>query len=138
MTASVKRDFDKSVSTGKRKRPAPFSIRLSEDERAHLERKAGNKPLGTYAREKLLGDAQTPRKPVRRQRTDYELLGRVLAALGRSELASCLLVLTAAADDGSLVVSDDIADNLNSACADIKDMRLMLITALGLKPGTPK
>lgn len=37
----------------KRNRPAPFPIRFSADERAYLERKAGNRPLGTYIRSQL-------------------------------------------------------------------------------------
>ena len=138
MSPSTKQAFANSTAARKRKRPAPFSIRLSEDERAYLEGKAGNKPLGTYAREKLLGDAQAPRKPVKRQRMDYELLGRVLAELGRSELSSCLCILAMAAENGSLDVSDDVTKNLNLACADVRDMRVMLIQALGLRPGVSK
>ncbi len=42
--------------TKQKKRPAPFPIRLSPEEHAYLEHRAGNRPLGTYAREVLLGE----------------------------------------------------------------------------------
>lgn len=135
MTSSATQDFKDSAAAPKRKRPAPFSIRLSEDERAYLERKAGNKPLGTYAREKLLGDAQTPRKaPVRKQRVDYEMLSGVLAMLGESELATSLCLLALAAENGSLNVTNEVAETINDAYQDIQEIRLILIRALGLKP----
>lgn len=135
MTSSVKQAFADSAAAPKRKRPAPFSIRLSEDERAYLERKAGNKPLGTYARDKLLGDAQTARKPaLRKQRMDYEVLGRVLAMLGDSELATSLCMLALAAESGSLPVTKDVEGKIHSACDDVQEIRLILIRALGLRP----
>ncbi len=44
-----------SVRDGKRKTPPPFSLRLSFEERARLERDAGDMPLGAYIRERLFG-----------------------------------------------------------------------------------
>jgi hypothetical protein len=135
MTSSAKQAFADSAAAPRRKRPAPFSIRLSEDERAYLERKAGNKPLGTYARDKLLGDTQTSRKtPPRKQSMDYEMLGRVLAMLGDSELATSLCMLALAAENGSLNVTDEMAETINDAHEDIQEIRLILIRALGLRP----
>lgn len=134
MTSSAKRPFKKSVSP--KQRPAPFSIRLSADERTRLEQEAGNRPLGTYIRAKLLGDDQSPRKPaLRRQRMDYELLGRVLAALGQSELATCLTLLAVQAEQGNLPVADEVTKDLKLACEAVQDIRLALITGLGLKAG---
>ena len=40
----------------KAKAPPPFSLRLSKAERALLEARAGNQPLGAYMRSCLLGD----------------------------------------------------------------------------------
>ena len=37
----------------RRKRPAPFSIRLTADERARLEQDAGETPLATYIKFRL-------------------------------------------------------------------------------------
>ena len=134
MSSSKKAAFAKAAKHPKRKRPAPFSIRLSEEERTRLEREAGHKPLGAHIRAKLLGEDQTPRKDTRQHpRVDYELLGRVLAALGNSELASCLCILAAAAESGSLDVTDEVTGKLHAACDDVREIRLLLISALGLR-----
>lgn len=88
-------------------------------------------------REKLLGSAHEPRKATKpTPKTDYVLLGQILAALGKSELASSLCVLAVAAESGSLPVTDDIADQLQSACADVQAMRKELIKALGVQSET--
>ncbi len=53
------------------KLPKPFSLRLTFDERAALEKDAGNKPLGVYIRAKLFeGEEQRTRtrKPVEDER----------------------------------------------------------------------
>ncbi len=134
--SSTSQAFNTAVKPQKRKRQSPFPIRFSEEERAFLESKAGNKPLGTYIREKLLGDAQAIRKhKPRKQRVDYELLGQILGVLGESELAKNLCVLAMAAEMGSLALDVESTGKLNAACDDVREIRLMLVTALGLKPG---
>lgn len=131
MSSSVKTSFAKSA---RKKRPAPFSIRLSDEERACLARKAGNKPLGTYAREKLLGDAVAARKAVApTPKLDKVLLARILGVLGKSELASSLCLLAVAAESGSLLLDEETDEQLKEACSDIHDIRLILIRALGLR-----
>jgi hypothetical protein len=71
----------------RRKREAPFAIRLSKDERARLERDAAGAPLGAYIKAKVFGTAP----PVRMRRTglaveDRQALAQALALLGRSRL----------------------------------------------------
>lgn len=123
----------------KPKRPAPFSIRLSERERAQLEREAGKRPLGAHIRKKLLGDGESRRKPTRgKPPVDYALLGQILGLLGKSELASNLCLMAVAARSGSLMVTDEIEAELKSACADIREIRFNLIKALGVKPEVSK
>ncbi|MGB0696264.1 MAG: hypothetical protein ACPGOY_11485 [Rhodospirillaceae bacterium] len=119
------------------KRPAPFSIRLSAEERAYLERKAGNRPLGGYIRKKLLGDHETPRKAARLPAMDYVMLGQVLAMLGTSDLGKHLCLLAVAAERGALIVDDEVETELKSACADVRTMRGLLVSALGLVDGSP-
>ena len=132
MSSSAKQSFDKSVRRAKR--PAPFSIRLSAEERALLERKAGNKPLGTYAREELLGNAQTARKPaLPTPKIDKVLLAQILGVLGKSELASSLCLLAVAAESGSAMLDEETDGRLKEACSDIHEIRLILIRALGLR-----
>ncbi|MEQ8287878.1 hypothetical protein [Thalassospira sp.] len=138
MSSSIKRSFDHSSGAVKPKRPAPFSIRLSGDERAVLKRRAGNKPLGAYVRAKLLGDEETRRKPSRAPSIDYALLGQVLGMLGKSEQVRCLFLLAVAAKADRLELKDEDLTALNEACEDIHDMRGMLVKALGLKAGNVK
>lgn len=119
-------------------RPAPLSLRLTREERARLERAAGAMPLGTYIKSRLFGDGVTllpvrMRKPVREERA----LAQVLARLGASRMANNLNQLAHAANIGALNCDEEIATALAAACADIRAMRLMLMTALGSKSATP-
>jgi len=119
----------------KAKNPDPFSLRLTAEEKALLKRRAGQRPLGTYIREQLLGDHAVRRKHKRRAPTmDQEALGKLLGALGQSRLASNMNQLARAANAGDLQIDPDICRELNQACADIRHMRLNLLKALGLRP----
>lgn len=122
-------------SKSKRQRPAPFSIRLSAEERAYLERKAGNRPLGAYIRSQLLDDAEARRKPSRAPSMDYTLLGQILGVLGKSELASRLCLLAVAAEAGRLALAEEERTALLEACADMHEVRALLVASLGLKAG---
>jgi len=133
MSSSAKQSFDKSARPDKR--PAPFSIRLSADERAALERKAGQRPLGSYIRAKLLGDSEKPRKVSRAPTVDYALLGQVLGMLGKSEQVRCLFLLSVAAEAGHLELEDEDRIALNEACTSIREVRSLLVKALGLTSG---
>ncbi len=133
MTSSIKPTFGQSTHSAKHKRPAPFSIRLSAEERAWLERKAGSRPLGRYIRAKLLGDDETPRKAARAPSIDYALLGQMLGMLGKSEQVSCLFLLLAAAEAEHVALGEAERQALDEACADVHEMRTLLIRALGLR-----
>lgn len=116
----------------RRKTPPPFSLRLTEAEKARLKAEAGGRPLGAYIREKALG----PKAEKRRGEIvkDYEKLAMVLAALGRSHLASNMNQIAKAANMGSLPVTLEVVQELLEACAAIREMREALIAALGVKP----
>jgi hypothetical protein len=121
---------------GSARYPRPFSLRLSHEERARLVAEAGRKPLGSYIRERLLGENAAPRKrrgnsPVK----DHEALGRVLGALGRSRLSSNLNQLAKAVHTGSLPVTPETEADLKQACREISAMRADLLRALGKSPG---
>ena len=116
----------------KAKYPPPFSLRLTAEERAELERRAGGKPLGQFIREQCLGKAARPRKGKhRRVRLDHGLFGQALALLGDSRLASNINQIAKAAHMGALPVTPDLAAELDRACDDIKAMRAALLRALG-------
>lgn len=123
-----------SNSSKNSKLPTPFSLRLTFEERAALEQSAGNRPLGAYIRSKLFGGTEAPRK--RRSRTrkplkDEKALGELLGKLGESRLASNVNQLAKAANSGSLPVTTDTEKALQTACDDVRTMRILLMQALG-------
>lgn len=126
--------YSQSPDKPKKKRLAPFSIRLSEDERARLAMEAAGAPLGAYIKAKALG---TP--PIRLRRTglaveDRVALAKGLALLGRSRLASNLNQLAYAVNIGSLPVTPETEQELFAAVRDVRALRRLFLLALGLKP----
>jgi hypothetical protein len=117
----------------------PFSIRLTDEEKWHLLKQAGKRPLGTYIRNLILSEgSQAPRKVMRRAPApvkDHEALARVLAALGQSRIANNLNQLAKAVNIGALSVSPEVDEDISGACAAVSAMRRELMRALGLKPG---
>lgn len=122
-----------SAPKQKAKRPAPLSIRVTEEERAYLKRKAGKKPVSAYVRDRVLGDVAASRKAVQSPAVDNEMLGRVLGLLGKSELSKNLCLLAVAAEHGALIIDEETAGDLKAACEDVRRMRLLLVSALGLR-----
>ena len=118
----------------KKKYPPPFSLRLTLEERAALDARAGTRPLGAYIRQQLLGGAVSPRKSRRRPGVDQEALGRALGTLGQSRLASNLNQIAKAANTGALPVTLELSEELRAACEHVSQMRQALIAALGIKP----
>lgn len=112
----------------------PFSLRLSFEERAQLEKEAAGEPVGAYIRQQLFNGKQKPRRtrgkfPVK----DHAALGRVLAALGQSRIANNLNQLAKAANIGSLPVTPETEDAICRACKDVQAMRHDLLRALGTR-----
>jgi hypothetical protein len=110
----------------------PFSIRLTDGEKAALQAKAGRVPLGAYARKVLLGghaenrDAAGPAP-----RVDAALLARMLSMLGESNLAGNLNTLARHAEAGALIGDEATVTRLHDACNALVAMRLLLLHALG-------
>lgn len=111
----------------------PFSIRLTNTEKSVLHKKAAGMPLGIYIRSVIL-DENTKTKSARRQHPikDAEPLGRLLGFLGQSRLASNLNQLAKAANLGSLPVTAVTESDLRRACAEVAEMRGLLLLALGI------
>lgn len=119
----------------RRRKPAPFSLRLTQEERARLMAEAKGAPLGAYIKAKALGAPL----PARLRRSslaveDRQSLAKALALLGSSRLASNLNQLAHAADVGALIVTPEIEDELREAASAVRDIRALLLTALGFKP----
>jgi hypothetical protein len=116
---------------------APYSIRLTEKERAILEQAAAGMPLAAYIRQKLLGIEVSHRRP--RGKTpvkDHQMLAAVLGALGQARLANNLNQIAKAAHMGALPVTPEVEEELQAACAAIHDMRVNLLFALGVRDGS--
>lgn len=119
-----------------KKHPAPFSLRLSFEERAALEQAANGEPLGRYIRRKLLDEEYPPRRRTRGQPIDdHVALARVLSALGQSRITNNLNQLAKAVNTGSLPVTPDTDAAIQQACADVHEIKLELLKALGLGEG---
>lgn len=116
------------------KRPAPFSLRLSPEQRARLETEAAGMSLSAYVLWRLF-DSDTP--PSRRRGKhpvkDHRALAQVLGLLGQSRLSSNLNQLARSANTGSLPVTPDTEAALLAAASDIRDIRRMVIAALNLE-----
>lgn len=114
----------------------PISVRFTQEERAELERKAGDLSLSSYVRSRCIGEtAPAHRTRGKRPVKDHEALGKVLGALGQSRLSNNLNQLAKAAHTGTLGVQDDTEEALLKAAYDIAYIRLTLIKALGLQEG---
>ncbi len=126
------RDFNAVAAKRAKKREAPFSLRLSFEEKAALREAANGVPLGAYIKAKLFDEGL---EKVRRRNTnpvkDHEALGRVLGSLGASRLSSNLNQLARATNTGALPVSPELEADLKQACADIAAMRAELMRAFG-------
>lgn len=119
----------------RRKRAAPFAIRLTSDERARLEREAAGAPLGTYIKARVFDSAP----PARMRRSglaveDRQALAQALALLGRSRLSNNLNQLARLANIGALPMTPETEAELAAALSGVRDMRRLLMIALGLKP----
>ena len=133
--SSINNTFFEAVARPQKpKRLPPLSFRATEEERALLKAWAGAQPVGAYIRATLFGDQASPRRrKVRCPSVDQEALSKALALLGQSRLSSNLNQIAKAANMGALPVSQGLLDELNAACADVRQMRKALIDALNLK-----
>lgn len=117
------------------KRPPPFSLRLTFEQRTRLEEMAGDLSLGGYVLGRLFAAEANP-SPRRRSKypvKDHQALAQVLGMLGKSRLSSNLNQLAHSANSGSLPVTPDTEMALLQAAADVREMRKMLIAALNLE-----
>lgn len=127
--------YGKAAPKQRRKRPAPFCIRLSDADRVRLAVEAAGAPLGAYIKAKVLGEA-----PLRMRRTglsveDRQAHARALALLGQTRLSSNLNQIAHAVNIGVLPVTPETELELFGALADIRELRRLFMAALGFKPG---
>ncbi|MEM6538003.1 MAG: hypothetical protein AAF668_09775, partial [Pseudomonadota bacterium] len=66
---SAPSDFN-NAARPRKKRPSPLSLRLTDEERAVLQDLAGGRSMNSYIREKVFGEAASPRRIYRKPRAD--------------------------------------------------------------------
>ena len=114
-------------------RPAPFSLRLTDEERQQIEAKAGAMPIGSYIKTVVLSDEdhiyRSRRKP---PVAEQQLLAEILARLGASRSASNLNQIAKHLNQGTLVVDEELEADLKQAAVDVAWMRMTLMKAMGV------
>lgn len=119
--------------SGKKRRPAPLSIRLSDEERRQLVELAGDLPVSAYIKHVVLSRGEPVRR-IRKVTADRELAARALAILGRSSIGASLSRLADHAATGTLELDDWTWTRIHEACEDVQAVRELLMEALGKKP----
>ena len=115
------------------RRPPPFSLRLTFEERAKIEADAAGMSLGGYIRSPLLDPNWiAPRRRGKFPVKDHRALAQLLAMLGQSRLANNVNQLAKAANTGSLPVTPETEEALLTAVHEVTRMRQLLIEALDL------
>lgn len=66
--------------TKKHPKTNPFSIRFTPAEKAEQERRAGQRPLGVYARERLFGRAERDHRRLVTKRTNAPTVDKTALA----------------------------------------------------------
>ncbi|MEQ8747705.1 hypothetical protein [Pyruvatibacter sp.] len=85
-----------------------LSVRMTPDEHAALKVAAGSLTVSAYARHKLpRGSAVAKSRMSRSPKMDQAVAAKMLAALGRSELAGTLALLAKAALMRALGIKED-------------------------------
>lgn len=119
-----------------KKAPAPYSIRFDDEERARLDRDAKGQSWAAYIRSVLFPEIEQPKPRQTRKRrkpeVDERLVAQLLGALGQSRLSSNMNQIAKGANLGTLPVTPELEEDLIAACCDIRDMKQMLMRALGL------
>lgn len=121
--------------TASRPSTAPFALRLTDDERRELSRRAGEMAVGSYIRSVLFASSggakrhRGARTPVK----DHVALAEVLACLGQSRIGESLEKLSEAAETGMFNFDPDAPMAIKRAAQDILAMRLLLMRALGFQ-----
>jgi len=133
-SGSSEQDSQNGQSGKKRKRPAPFSLRLSFDDKQKLIEDAGRQSISAYIKSRLF-DPEAPIKQARGLKPvkDQKALAQLLGMLGSSRIARNLDELAEAAEVGALPGDEETHGLIKRAADDIRIMRRFLLAALGIR-----
>ncbi len=91
-------------------------------------------PLSSYVKSVVLSDeSPTYRKRRPAPEADQKLLAEILARLGASRSANNLNQIAKHLNQGTLVIDEELAKDLQQAVVDVAWMRTTLMQALGVK-----
>ena len=114
-------------------RPAPFSLRLTDQERQRLEAQAGSMPLASYVKSVVFADdAPKYRKCFRAPAAEQQLLAEILARLGASRTANNLNQIAKHLNQGTLIVDEELEADLRRAIFEVMWIRATLMKALSV------
>lgn len=117
-----------------KKRPAPFSIRFTPEERERLEFDSEGMAMGEYIKWRIFHDSN-PKRKVRNRRPikDHVQLAKALALLGHSRIPKHLSTIAKHLENSTLILTPDIERSLVAALEDIHVIRDAITKALGFK-----
>lgn len=121
----------------KPKRLAPLSVRLSEDERATLERLARGRSLNACVKSRIF-DGVSDLKPSQQRRSPAkrdQAIACALRILGQSGLVDYVQQRLDAIEAGRIPAKPSELAQLQAACLALDNIRKDLIRALGLRDG---
>lgn len=108
-----------------------FSLRITPVQRRRLRSDAGSMTVGQYVRHCLFENPTPQKRVFRRPVQDEKALTQLLGALGKGRLSNNLNQLAKAAHSGSLPLSPETEKALQAACAEVSEIRALVVKALG-------
>jgi len=111
---------------------SPITFRVSVEERALLERWAAGSSVSGYIREHLF-DESIPKRRTRGKFPikDHKIISQLLGELRRTKIPNNLNQIARAINCGNVIFSPELRTVILNGCADIADMRRMLMNGLG-------
>lgn len=111
------------------KKTYPFTLRLTEAQRATISRKSGDMPLGEYIRSAALSE---PAEGITLSGDQVKLVASwVLGGLGQSGVSDDLNAISRACQQGLVILSPEESAVVVQACADIAAIRRKLMRLRG-------
>lgn len=115
---------------------SPISLRVSPEEKARLERDAGDMTQSAYIREQLFGEHVVPRKRRMKQPVkDHRTVAQLFALIKQTQCWNNLNQIARAINSNTWIVTPETEKLLQEACKAIIEIRDMLMKALGLNAG---
>ena len=117
-----------------KRKPTPFSLRLSTEEREYLDTQSGDTPLGEYIRSKILDNPLPRRRQKKRKKQpikDHQILAQTFALLNATHIPSNLNQIAKAINNNALILTPETESAVREACEAVISIRDNISKALG-------